>query len=103
MKRDYKSLLEQSYQLYLREIDEDDFRYFFSDWAQENDFKMPKRIRFLENMAYNSSGETVPIVQETEKEVYYNDGCHRYCYLLKSEIGRLWEWANDTNGVENSD
>jgi hypothetical protein len=43
-------------------------------------------------MAFNSVGEVVPLVSEDENSVYYNDSCHRYCYLNKCDEGLDFEY-----------
>lgn len=50
-----------------------------------------KRIEFLEDTYGNSKGERVNLIQEIDDEIYYNDGFKRYCYLLKSEEGKVFK------------
>lgn len=88
----YKPLVEKVYELYLGEIHEDNLKEFFVEWAEKNKYKLPKKIRFLKNMAYNSAGEVVPIVHEDKDNIYYNDSCRRYCYLEKSAEGIDFEY-----------
>ena len=61
--------------------------------------KLEKRkIRFLYAPLTNwPSGDTVEIENETETEIYYFDGFHRYCYVLKSDEGSVFQYV-DSNG-----
>lgn len=88
----YKPLADKVYEFYLGEIREDELKDFFSEWAINNNYPLPKRIRFLKDMAYNCSGEEVPIVLEDGKSIYYNDSFHRYCYLNKCDEGIDFEY-----------
>ncbi|MFA6018605.1 MAG: hypothetical protein WC776_05530 [Patescibacteria group bacterium] len=54
--------------------------------------KQPARIEFLESAFGNSKGEIVKVVTENEKEIYYYDGFHRWCYVLKSEEGMAYRY-----------
>lgn len=60
----------------------------------KHNVKSPKRFRLLKDTAYNSEGDIISIVEETENEIYYYDSCKRYCYLNKSEEGKIFEYIN---------
>jgi hypothetical protein len=83
----YKPLLKKLYDFYIGELRENELRQYFNKWAENNNYILPKHIKLLKNTAYNSEGDIIPIVLETEKEIYYYDSCHRYCYLNKNEEG----------------
>lgn len=51
------------------------------------------RILFLEDTAYNCKGDVVPVAQEDDNEIYYYDSCRRWCYLLKSEEGKVYKYV----------
>jgi hypothetical protein len=91
-KINYKPLINKIYEHYLGEIYPDELNEFFIDWAKQNNYPLPKMIKLLTNMAYNSEGDIIPIVQECEENIYYNDGCHRYCYLSKKDEGIHFEY-----------
>jgi len=90
---EYKNLIKKVYKQYLGDISSDELNDYFKEWARRNSYMLPKHIRFLKDMAYNSEGDIVPIIQETDGEVYYNDSCHRYCYLNKSDEGIDFEYC----------
>lgn len=48
---------------------------------------MAKRIQFLTYMFCNSEGEIVRVKQETDTELYYYDGCGRWCFVRKEDEG----------------
>jgi hypothetical protein len=91
---EYKPLVDKLYEFYLGEIYGEELKEFFIEWANENKYLLPKKIRFLRDMSYNSIGEVVPIVLEDEDNVYYYDSCHRYCYLRKSDEGLDFKYLN---------
>lgn len=93
MRRNYTELLKQLNELYLGEIRTDAFLDFYKEWAEKNNYSLSKCFKLLTNTAYNSKGDIIPIVEETEEEIYYNDSCHRYCYLNKSEEGKTFEYC----------
>lgn len=89
---DYDSLVKKVYDLFLGEINEDGMKYYFRKWAVKNNYPLPKMIRLLKGTAYNSEEDKIAIVQEDDSCIYYNDSCHRYCYLNKSEEGTIFEY-----------
>lgn len=90
---EYRKLVNKLYEQYLGDICPDEVNQYFKKWAKKNNYPLPKHIRFLKDMAYNCEGDTVPVIQETDSEVYYNDSCHRYCYLYKSDEGSDFEYV----------
>ena len=56
---------------------------------------MTKKIRLLGNTGFNSDGEIVNIVLETDGEVYYYDACSRYVYLFKKDEGVDFEYVEE--------
>jgi hypothetical protein len=92
-KMNYKPLVEKVFKHYIGEIDGDDLNDFFKEWAKINNYPIPKMVRFLKDMPCNSADEIVPIIEETEGEVYYNDGCHRWCCLYKKDEGIDFEYV----------
>ena len=62
----------------------------------------PTHIRFLKDFFCNSEGEKAKIQHETDKEIYYNDGCGRYCWVEKSAVGIDFEYVKrrKTNKVK---
>jgi hypothetical protein len=50
-------------------------------------------IRMLCTMFGNDEGDTVKISSETDEEIYYTDGFGRWCYLLKKDEGKDFEWV----------
>lgn len=93
-----QTLANAVYNFYLGEIREDELFDIFLEWAKENKYPLPKMIKLLKNMAFNSIGEVVPLVSEDENSIYYNDSCHRYCYLNKSDEGIDFEYVSVKKG-----
>lgn len=89
----YRKIVNKLYKWVQGEIYNEELIDYFYKWAEENNFKLKKRIRFLENMAYNSEGDIVTVVLEDEDNIYYNDSCHRYCYQKKKDEGKLFEYV----------
>ena len=87
MSINYKPLLKKLSEFYIGEMREDDLKKYYKKWAKKNGIELVKCIKLLQNTAFNSEGDVMPIVLETEKEIYYYDSVHRYCYFNKSEEG----------------
>jgi hypothetical protein len=50
------------------------------------------KIRLLKNMAFNSEGEILSIkTTDSKNNLYYYDGCHRWCYQSGDKEGIDWE------------
>ena len=50
------------------------------------------KIEFLITTFGNDVGDIVEVIQESDKEIYYEDGFERYCYLNKDEEGTTFKY-----------
>ena len=50
------------------------------------------RIEFLIDTLGNGIGDIVKVSEETDGEVYYNDGLRRWCYFNKTEEGAAYRY-----------
>lgn len=89
----YKSLIKKVYEHYTGEINSDELNDYFVDWAEKNKYPMPKRIRLYKDTAWNCEGDIIPIVEECENNLYYNDSMHRWCYIEKKFEGDWFEYV----------
>jgi DNA-directed RNA polymerase subunit RPC12/RpoP len=58
-----------------------------------------RKIRFLESTAWNDAGDETTVIEETDGEIYYYDGCKRWCYLEKSLEGKTFKFLGPKKAV----
>lgn len=51
-----------------------------------------KRFKLLKDTAYNSEGDIINIVEESDNGIYYYDSFRRWCYLNKSEENDIFTY-----------
>ena len=50
------------------------------------------KVKLLISTAYNDSGDILKIkLEDKNGDIYYYDGCDRWCYLEKEEENIIWE------------
>jgi hypothetical protein len=93
MSINYKPILKKLGEFYIGDIREDELKDYYKKWAEKNGIKLTKCFRLIRDTAYNSEGDVIPIVSETDAEIYYYDSFHRWCYLNKSDEGLYFEYC----------
>jgi uncharacterized ParB-like nuclease family protein len=50
------------------------------------------QVELLESTFANDEGDTLDIITVDKKgNIYYYDGCDRWCYLLSEEEAKIWK------------
>lgn len=57
------------------------------------------RIRFLQDMFGNDTGDIVNVLSADNENLYYYDGFRRWCYMRLSDEGVEWEYVGKKRPV----